>query len=186
MVFFRRRGKPNQKKLVTKSIDLLISHVVEQTDISSNSSSAVTYPILQSHNNTGTPSGGYIYSSGSTITGIIAYGFDGLNLIPDDAQNIRGEFLARVKMEDPSKSESKFQAALYLYKSNGARRMSGIVGWGSTESLVMGSSCVISDNLPSYMTEIEAARALALCVDVGYYGGMLQGATLTITYDIYE
>lgn len=185
MVFFRRRGKPNQKKLVTKSIDLLISHVVEQIDISSNSSSAVTYPILQSHNNTGTPSGGYIYSSGSTITGTIAYGFDGLNLIPDDAQNIRGEFLARVKMEDPSKSESKFQAALYLYKSNGARRMSGIVGWGSTESLVMGSS-VISGNLPSYMTEIEAARTLVLCVDVGYYGGMLQGATLTITYDIYE
>jgi len=40
--------------------------------------------------------------------GVMAYGFDGLNQIPDNAQNIQGYFLARVTMEDPTKDESEF------------------------------------------------------------------------------
>lgn len=186
MIFTNRR-RLGTKKLVTKSLDLVSSHVISgsKSDISSNSSSAITYPLFQDHTNTGT-SDGYIYSSSQTVVGVIAYGFDGLNLIPDNAQNIQGYFLARVTMEDPTKDESEFQAALYIQQSIGDRRITDYVSWSSTESTVNGEGFIISSNLPNTMTEAEAARALELYFQIGYYGGMLQGITLHISYDIEE
>lgn len=183
MVFFKRRGGIKKKQLVTKSFDLLIADY-EAFNLYSGSSSAAAYPVGKSHNNTGKPSA-VIYSSGSSKTGEVVYGFD-FPSIPDDAQNAKASFMARGYAEDSSKSNSKFQMALYWHKSNGARRMSPIIAFSQNTSAVMGASCVIADNIKSGESELDALRALKLYVDVGYYGGILQGVTLTITYDVYE
>lgn len=110
---------------------------------------------------------GNMYSSGSGTTGVVEYAFD-LSSIPS---NVTVESVACVvKAHEENSSRSTFTLQLY----------SGSTAKGS-ETTVSGTSNS-TYNLTTGSWSRSELDSLVLHTEYGYYGGLVAGATLTITY----
>ena len=112
-----------------------------------------------------------VYSSGNNVTGHAYYTFD-LSDIPANA-TITGVACA-VKAHEENASRSSFTLQLYA----------GSTAKGS-ETTVSGTSNTIYDLDCGSWTRSELDN-LQLVMAVGYYGGLIAGATLTVSYSTEE
>lgn len=108
-----------------------------------------------------------MYSSGQSTTGIVEYSFD-LSGVPSNATISSVE--CRVKAHEENASRSTF--TLQLYAGNTAK---------GSETTVSGTSNTIYTLTTGSWTRAEL-DSLVLHTEYGYYGGLVAGATLTITY----
>lgn len=186
MVFFRRRGKPDQKKLVTKSVNTYFTSAHYTYNINTNTDvqAAVNYPLNKSAYSTDFSSSA-IYSSGQTVTGQVYYGFD-FTQIPEDAQNIKLTLSAGVKAENPNQDEHYFAMRFVWIGSSGGYSSRTAVLIDSDSYTITQTTITVNDILVSGKTEREMLDSIFGGFAVGYYGGYISGATLTVTYDIYE
>lgn len=114
---------------------------------------------------------GNMYSSGSSTTGVVDYSFD-LSSIPSSATI--DSVSCVVKAHEENSSRSSF--TLQLYAGSTAKGSATTVNGTSnaTYTLTCGS-----------WTRAEL-DTLVLHTTYGYYGGLVAGATLTITYSVDE
>ena len=110
-----------------------------------------------------------MYSSGSSTTGVVEYSFD-LSGIPSNATIESVE--CRVKSHEENASRSTMTLQLY----------SGSTAKGS-QTVVSGTSNTIYTLTTGLWTRSELDD-LVLHTEYGYYGGLVAGATLTITYSL--
>lgn len=110
-----------------------------------------------------------MYSSGSSTTGVVEYSFD-LSGIPANATIESVE--CRVKSHEENASRSTMTLQLY----------SGSTAKGS-QTTVSGTSNTIYTLNTGTWTRSELNN-LVLHSKYGYYGGLIAGATLTITYSL--
>ena len=110
-----------------------------------------------------------MYSSGSSTTGVVEYSFD-LSGIPSSATVESVE--CRVKSHEENASRSTMTLQLY----------SGSTAKGS-QTTVSGTSNTIYTLNTGTWTRSEL-NSLVLHSEYGYYGGLVAGATLTITYSL--
>lgn len=110
---------------------------------------------------------GNVYSSSSGTTGYVYYTFD-LSSVPSNATIT--SVACQVKAHEENSSRSSFTLQLY----------SGTTAKGS-ETTVSGTSNVIYSLSTGSWTRSEIDN-LQLVMAVGYYGGLIAGATLTIEY----
>lgn len=114
---------------------------------------------------------GNVYSSSSGTTGYVYYTFD-LPSIP--SSSTISSISCRVMAHEENSSKSSFTLQLY----------SGSTAKGS-ETTVNGTSNTIYTLTCGSWTATEL-ESLKLVMAVGYYGGLIAGATLSITYTISE
>lgn len=110
-----------------------------------------------------------MYSSGSSTTGVVEYSFD-LSGVPSSATVESVE--CRVKSHEENASRSTMTLQLY----------SGSTAKGS-QTTVSGTSNTIYTLTTGSWTRAELDD-LVLHTEYGYYGGLVAGATLTITYSL--
>lgn len=108
-----------------------------------------------------------MYSSGQSTAGIVEYSFD-LSSIPSSATI--ESVSCQVKAHEENASRSSFTLQLYA----------GSTPKGS-ETTVDGTSNTIYDLTTGSWTRAEL-DSLVLHTEYGYYGGLVAGATLTVTY----
>lgn len=108
-----------------------------------------------------------MYSSGQSTTGIVEYSFD-LSGVPSNATISSVE--CQVKAHEENASRSTFTLQLYA----------GSTPKGS-ETTVSGTSNTIYTLTTGSWTRAELDN-LVLHTEYGYYGGLVAGATLTVTY----
>lgn len=108
-----------------------------------------------------------MYSSGSGSTGVVEYSFD-LSSIPSNATIT--SVSCQVKAHEENASRSSFTLQLYA----------GSTAKGS-ETTVSGTSNTIYTLTTGSWTRAEL-DTLVLHTEYGYYGGLVAGATLEITY----
>ena len=170
MVFFKKRvGTLETKKLVQKTVNLVISELSNSTGISSSYLKYARAAVGKGSDNTATTSN--FYSSGSGTTGHVTYKFD-TSEIPQDAQNISVSCSAKGGRE--SASQGKTDATVYVSSSKRGSTIYYTATASSVKTIDVGT-----------VTRAEL-DTLYLQVDVGYYGGHIDGATLTVTYEVYE
>lgn len=110
-----------------------------------------------------------MYSSGSSTTGVVEYSFD-LSSIPSNATISSVD--CQVKAHEENSSRSTFTLQLYA----------GSTAKGSATT-VNGTSNTIYTLSTGSWTRAEL-DTLVLHTEYGYYGGLVAGATLTITYSL--
>lgn len=170
MVFFKKRvGTIETKKLVQKTATFVISAFGIYSNIQSSKLSAAKAAVGHGSDNTATNNN--FYSSGSSRIGYVTYTFDASE-IPQDAQNI--SVSCAVKGGRENASQGKTDVSVYV---NSSQR-------GSTISYTTTASSVKTIDVGT-VTRAEL-DTLYLQVDVAYYGGHIDGATLTVTYEVYE
>lgn len=169
MVFFKKRGGVEAKKLVQKTADFVISELSNSTGISSAYLKYARAAVGKGSDNTATNSN--FYSSGSGTTGHVTYKFD-TSEIPQDAQNI--SVSCSVKGGRESASQGQTNATVYVSASKRGETIYYTATASSVKTIDVGT-----------VTRAEL-DTLYLQVDVGYYGGHIDGATLTVTYEVYE
>lgn len=108
-----------------------------------------------------------MYSSGQSTTGVVEYSFD-LSSVPSGATI--SSVSCRVKAHEENASRSTFTLQLYA----------GDTPKGS-ETTVSGTSNTIYTLTTGSWTRAELDN-LVLHTEYGYYGGLVAGATLEITY----
>lgn len=109
-----------------------------------------------------------VYSSGQSTTGIANYTFD-LSAIPSGATITSIECQVKAHEENASRSTCTLQ----LY--------AGSIAKGSATTVNGTSNAIYNLNCGSWTrSELES---LVLRMSVGYYGGLIAGATLSITYE---
>lgn len=165
MVFFRRRGSVNT--LVQKTISVVIAAYTESGVMNPQNAEAA---VGKGADNTATNSNFYARTQYST--GYVTYTFD-FSEIPQDAQNI--SVSCAVKGGRESASQGKTEAAMYVTATD--KR-------GSTISYTTTASSVKTIDVGT-VTRAEL-DTLYLQVKVAYYGGHIDGATMTVTYEVYE
>lgn len=112
-----------------------------------------------------------MYSSGSSTTGVVEYSFD-LSSIPSNATI--SSVACQVKAHEENSSRSTFTLQLYA----------GSTAKGSATT-VNGTSNTIYTLSTGSWTRAEL-DTLVLHTEYGYYGGLVAGATLTISYAMTE
>lgn len=112
---------------------------------------------------------GNMYSSGSGTTGVVEYSFD-LSGVPSGA-SIQG-VACRVMAHEENASRSSFTLQLYA----------GSTAKGS-ETTVSGTSNTIYTLSTGSWTRSEI-DSLVLHTEYGYYGGLVAGATVSVTYSL--
>lgn len=172
MIFFKRRGGAGIKKLVQKTAEFVIAEF-EYNGISTSVAKAAQAAVGKGSNNTSKNSN--FYSNGSDVEGIVAYTFD-FSEIPQDAQNISVSCAVKGGRENASKG--KIEVTAYVIVSSWASQR------GSTISYTATSSSVKTIDVGT-VTRAEL-DTLYLQVAVAYYGGHIDGATMTVTYEVYE
>lgn len=110
-----------------------------------------------------------MYSSGNNTVGVVEYSFD-LSSIPADA--VITDVSCQVKAHEENASRSTM--TLQLYAGNTAK---------GSQTTVSGTSNKIYDLDCGSWTRSEVEN-LVLHSRYGYYGGLVAGATLTITYEM--
>lgn len=110
-----------------------------------------------------------VYSSGQSTTGIADYSFD-LSSIPSNATITSVSCRVKAHEENASRSTCKLQ----LYSGSTAK---------GSATTVNGTSNTIYTLTTGSWTRAEL-DSLTLRMSVGYYGGLIAGATLTIVYEI--
>lgn len=109
-----------------------------------------------------------VYSSGSSTTGIVEYSFD-LSEVPAGATI--SSVSCQVKAHEENSSRSSFTLQLYA----------GTTAKGS-ETTVSGTSNTIYTLDTGTWTRSELDNLLLHC-EFGYYGGLVAGATLIVSYE---
>ena len=112
-----------------------------------------------------------VYSSGQSTTGIVDYSFD-LSSIPSNASITSVACAVKAHEENASRSS----CILQLYANGNAK--------GSATTVSGTSNAIYNLNTGSW-TRAEL-DGLTLRMSVGYYGGLIAGATLTIAYEMEE
>lgn len=110
-----------------------------------------------------------MYSSGSGTVGVVEYSFD-LSSIPSNATITNVSCVVKGHEENASRSEFTLQ----LYSGNTAK---------GSETTVSGTSNTNYTLDCGSWTRAEIDN-LVLHTEYGYYGGLVAGATLTITYEM--
>lgn len=185
MVFFRKRGR--RKVAVSKTVetDYRATSYNAENISDGTASSAVAYAVGKSADNSG--KGGNIYSSGSGKTGYVTYTFGSVS-IPQDAQNISISIAVKGGREDTS--QGKLEAQMLWVKENGSIYVGDKLVFTSLTSSIK-STNVDNETLfalanPRGVSERDIALNVCLYVEVGWYGGHVDGITYTVSYDVYE
>lgn len=110
-----------------------------------------------------------VYSSGQSTTGIVDYSFD-LSSIPSNASIT--SVACKVKAHEENASRSSCIVQLY---ANGTAKGSA--------TTISGTSNAIYNLTTGSWTRSEL-DGLTMRMSVGYYGGLIAGATLTIAYEM--
>lgn len=110
-----------------------------------------------------------VYSSGQSTTGIVDYSFD-LSNIPSNATISSVSCSVKAHEENASRSSCIVQ----LYANGNAK---------GSATTISGTSNAIYNLTTGTWTRAEL-DGLTLRMSVGYYGGLIAGATLTIVYEM--
>ena len=112
------------------------------------------------------------YSKSSSSTASINYAFD-FSEIPDTATIKSMTLQAKGHCESTSQSSEK--AELQVYSGNTAK--SAAISFTST------SAQTLTIDFTGYTFTVAELKAAVLRFTIGYYGGLVNGATWTVTYE---
>lgn len=187
MVFVKNRFAYAEKKAVYHQVALPVLAILSYDKIASSTIKNLSACIGKSSvNDSGStvdlPATSNFYSTSSGVTGYVTYSFDVasvINNLPNDAELDMVTFIATAGRENASKGSMKAYAVHYHSSDDQT-----IVGAGSAEFTSTSSETkyVASWTKPNKSTLNE----YALRVEVEYYGGHLDGATMLIGYYTYE
>lgn len=190
MVFVKNRFAYAEKKAVRHQVALPVSAILSYDKISNAigivkrlSECIGKSSVDDSGNPVDLPATGNFYSTASGVTGYVTYSFDVASVIdnlPDDAELDMVTFMATAGREDASKGS--ITASAVLYHSSDDQTYIGSHPGASFTTTSSATKYVTSWTKPDKSTLHE----YALRVEVEYYGGHFDGATMLIAYHTYE